>query len=215
MEFTSSLFQKYADFVGFAEGGLSKDPNDTAKKCVGNGLFHTNRGITFCTYKELAPSMGLAPTYQRFLMLTKNEANKFLYAYYKVASKGIINPITQLIFTNIAWGSGQSVVPTLARLTLRDSLGLQNIRLTGGMNDDLRKTINAQDPIKFNNALMNQRLKWLSQAKTANVHFRGWKAREDKFRKEFMSAPGPSGGGAGIIGMLALLFGAFFFLKKT
>ena len=214
LAFGDPLFVKYADFVGHAEGGLSKDPKDSARSCVPAGMYHTNRGITFCTFKAMAQSLGMSPTYQRFLSLSKEDANRFLYSYYKVASKGINNPITQLIFTNIAWGSGQSVVATTARLTLRESLGLTNVRLTGAMNDDLRRIINAQDPAKFNNALMEQRLKWLSNARTAKDHFRGWKAREDKFRREFMGGSSPSG--LNILTMLAIALGGFLlFIKKS
>lgn len=214
LSLTDPLFQKYAKFVGFAEGGLSKDPRDNARKCVPPGMYHTNRGVTFCTYKSMAQSLGLAPTYNRFLMLTKDDANKFLHAYYRGASKGITNPITQFIATNIAWGSGQSVVPIIFRATLRENMGLTNVRLTGGMNADLIKTINAQNPAKLNDELMKRRLQWLKGASTAKDHLKGWETREAQFRKEFMTDPAPSGGTPGILGLLALAVGAFFFLKK-
>jgi|688.fasta_scaffold709325_2 lysozyme family protein len=216
LAFSDPLFQRYANFTGIAEGGLSRDQEDSAKSCVGPGMYHTNRGVTFCTYKGMASTFGLAPTYQRFLMLTKEEANKFLHAYYRVAGKGIKNPVTQFIATNIAWGSGQSVVPIIFRATLRENMGLSNVRLTGGMTADLLNTINAQNPARLNDELMKRRLQWLKGARSAKKHLKGWIAREDRFRKEFMSDPAPSTPGTtGILGILAIAIGAFFFLKRS
>jgi hypothetical protein len=214
MEFDSPLFQKYAEFTGHAEGGLSSNPNDSAAKFVKKGQYHTNRGIIWPTFQTYSKVLGVAPTYINFLGLTKDQANKILHEYYKVASAGIKDPLTGLILTNIYWGSG-NVLGSHTRLALRE-MGLP-VKITGNFDQDIKATINLQDPAKFRASLMKVRKDWLTaltERRPQNkVFLKGWLAREDRFRKEFLEGQEPEKKNS--LAFLALLLGGFLFFRKN
>jgi hypothetical protein len=214
MEFTSPLFQRYATFTGHAEGGLSKNPKDSAARFVKAGQYHTNRGIIWPTFQAYAKFLGIAPTYINFLGLTKDQANKILYAYYKQASKGINDPLTGLILTNIYWGSG-NVLGSHTRLALRE-MGLP-VKITGSLDQDIKAVINQQDPAKFRNALMKVRRDFLTglaeRRPKDKVFLKGWLAREDRFKKEFLEGQEPEKKNSWP--WLALILGGFLFFRKT
>lgn len=54
------------------EGGLSRNPKDTASKdpapCSHNGVtgYHTNKGVTYTTFRSLAKPLGYEPTCENF-----------------------------------------------------------------------------------------------------------------------------------------------------
>ena len=54
---------KWGDFTRHIlrwEGKTSSDPRDTASSCYPGGI-HTNKGVTFCTFKALAGKLGITP----------------------------------------------------------------------------------------------------------------------------------------------------------
>src|SRR5574338_1164262 len=80
--------QQFKDFVKHIlswEGGLSNDPDDrSAAACVQPGQYHTNKGVTFCTFKALAPRLDISPvTYEKFIKMTDEEVGRFIYSFYK------------------------------------------------------------------------------------------------------------------------------------
>lgn len=90
------------------EGKTSSDPRDTAARCFPGGI-HTNKGITFCTFKEMAPRLGITPvTHARFLKLTDAEVARFMYEYY-LQVNGQLYPVNlALAMTEAAFMSGAS-----------------------------------------------------------------------------------------------------------
>jgi len=105
----SNSWVNYIKHVLNFEGGLSKDPQDSAAKCNTAGLYHTNKGITFCTFKANAIKLGILPvTYERFLQLTEEEAAKFLYKFYQIAKGEKLPNKLAIALTEAAWGSGNS-----------------------------------------------------------------------------------------------------------
>ena len=216
LKFDSPLFQKYAVFVGHAEGGLSKDPNDSASKYVEPGKYHTNRGVIWPTFQKYAKLIGVEPTYSNFIKLTKEQANKVLYAYYTFAANGINNEITGLILANIYWGSG-NVLGKHTRLALK-KMGLP-VALTGSLDQSIKATINLQDPAKFNRALLDVRkefLQGLAISRPANQKFlKGWLAREKRFEDEFLTATAPPAPEKkNNIALLLLFIGGFLLFTK-
>jgi lysozyme family protein len=215
LKFTDPLFQKYAAFVGHAEGGLSKNPNDSAARFVEPGQYHTNRGIIWPTFQTYAKSLGIPATYDNFIKLSKEQANQILYAYYKFASKDIQNDITGLILTNIYWGSG-NVLGRHTRLALRE-LGIP-VKITGNLDESVRRTINLQDPAKFNDALMKVRRDFLTAitiSRPANkVFLKGWLAREDRFKNEFMTGSSSPEKKNSIAWLAFAMIGGFLFFKE-
>jgi hypothetical protein len=216
LKFESPLFQRYAKFTGHAEGGLSKDPNDSASKYVEAGKYHTNRGVICPTFQKYAKLIGVEPTYSNFISLTKEQANKVLYAYYTFAANGIKNEITGLILSNIYWGSG-NVLGKHTRLALK-KMGLP-VAITGSLDQSIKATINLQDPAKFNRALLDVRkefLQGLAISRPANQKFlKGWLAREKRFEDEFLTGPTGEPEKKNNVALLALLVGGFLlFFKK-
>ena len=187
LRFEDPLFQRYAKFVGISEGGLSKDPDDPAASQVQPGQYHTNMGVTFNTFKSYAKSLGVLPAYSTFIGLTKGQADRILYAYYQDAAKGINDPITGLILTNIKWGSG-NVLGHHTRAAL-NKIGVK-VNAVGNLDDSIRRTINEQNTVKFNQALMQARREFLeSLAKRrakSQKYLKGWLNREDRFKAEFI-----------------------------
>ena len=100
------------------EGKTSSDPRDTAAKCYPGGI-HTNKGITFCTFRDLAPKLGISPvTHDRFLKLTDKEVGLFIYEFYNAVRGPELPDSVALAATEAAWGSG----PGRAFQHLRDSV---------------------------------------------------------------------------------------------
>lgn len=100
------------------EGKTSKDPRDTAASCYPGGI-HTNKGITFCTFKALAGKLGITPvTHARFLKLTDQEVGLFIYEFYNSVRGAELPDSVALAATEAAWGSG----PGRALQHLRDSV---------------------------------------------------------------------------------------------
>jgi lysozyme family protein len=112
---------KWGDFTRHIlrwEGKTSSDPRDTASSCYPGGI-HTNKGVTFCTFKTLAGKLGITPvTHSRFLKLTDQEIGRFIYEYYKTVRGSEVADSVALAMTEAAWGSG----PGRAFQHLRDSV---------------------------------------------------------------------------------------------
>ena len=89
------------------EGKTSKDPQDTASKCVNAGQIHTNKGVTYCTFKDNAERLKITPvSYERFLNLTDEDVAKFIYSFYKNVNGQNFPDSIALAMTESAWGSG-------------------------------------------------------------------------------------------------------------
>jgi lysozyme family protein len=105
LSISSPLFQAYVKHNAAAEGGKSSNPKDTAAQYVQPGQVHTNRGVTWNTYRSIASKLGLNPDYNSFLNLTKNGAVKFIYQYYLDNAKDLPDQ-TGIAVTESAWASG-------------------------------------------------------------------------------------------------------------
>lgn len=114
----SNKWGEYTRHILRWEGRTSSDPRDTAASCYPGGI-HTNKGVTFCTFKNLAPKLGISPiTHDRFLKLTDQEIGLFIYEFYKNVRGADLPDSVALAATEAAWGSG----PGRALQHLRDSV---------------------------------------------------------------------------------------------
>jgi len=105
----SDSWLKYTGHILREEGKTSKNPSDTASRCVPSGKIHTNKGVTYCTFKDRATSLGISPlTYERFLNLTDEDVAKFIYSYYKDVSGSSLPDSIALAMTEANWLSGPS-----------------------------------------------------------------------------------------------------------
>lgn len=112
----SATWGKFVDHImtwetGYANPtiaqGMTSDPDDPAARCVNPGQIHTNKGVTYCTFKSLAASLGVQPvTYERFLKLSKQDVSKFIYAYYLDIKGNQFSDKVGLSLAEAAWGSG-------------------------------------------------------------------------------------------------------------
>lgn len=119
----NSVFLRLTRHILKWEGKTSSDPRDTAAKCFPGGI-HTNKGITYCTFKELANKVGISPvTHARFLKLTNAEVNLFIYEFYKMVNGASLKPFLSIAATEAAWASGASRANAQLRETAR-ALGL-------------------------------------------------------------------------------------------
>jgi len=183
---------KWVDFVRHIlkwEGKQSKNPNDTAAKCVQPGQVHTNRGVTFCTFKALASSLGITPvTYERFLSMTDQDAAKFIYRFYQDVQGSSFPDELALAMTEAAWGSG----PNRAYTHLRDAL--KDLGRTVNTNAEARAVASKVNAKALFDKYQDRRRTFLqttlgSQAKYS-MFVKGWINRLNDFNKNFN--PGPA-----------------------
>jgi lysozyme family protein len=107
-------YKNIVSFIRKAEGGISSDPKDTASKnsspCgLRNGFpIHTNKGITWTTFKSLSSKGGYNPSCDNFLKMPDNIWLKIYKTGYWDAVKGdkIKNQAIANVFVEMAWGSG-------------------------------------------------------------------------------------------------------------
>ena len=181
---TDNKWDKFVKHILKWEGKQSKDPRDTAAKCVSAGQIHTNRGVTFCTFKTLAASLGITPvTYQRFLQLTDLEAAKFIYRFYIDVNGSALPDSIALAMTEAAWGSGSA----RAYRHLRDAL--TDLKRPVINNTQAISAANAVDTTRLFKAYQDRRKQYLqttlgSQPKYA-VFVRGWINRLNDFTQQF------------------------------
>ena len=103
----SNLWLDYTNHILKFEGKTSKNPKDTASKCVPSGQIHTIKGVTFCTFKDRASILGISPvTYERFLSLTDEDVAKFIYSYYNQVQGSKFPDSIGLFMTESGWMSG-------------------------------------------------------------------------------------------------------------
>jgi lysozyme family protein len=110
-----AVYTKIVSFIKTKEGGLSSASNDTASNNpsnCGNGSngkpYHTNKGITWSTFKGLSSKLGYSATCENFIKMPDD-------IWGKIYKEGFWNPMqgdriqNQAIantFVEMAWGSG-------------------------------------------------------------------------------------------------------------
>ena len=116
MENSSAQFQQFVKHILSFEGGLSKDPRDTAVRYAPfPGAYHTNKGVTYAAFTSLGPKIGISPVnYEKFVKLSDQEVGKFIYEYYKSINGDKLPGSVGLSVTEAAWGSGP--VPAIKQL---------------------------------------------------------------------------------------------------
>ncbi|MEI8285716.1 MAG: glycosyl hydrolase 108 family protein [Actinomycetes bacterium] len=108
MDINSAQFQQFVKHILSFEGGLSKDPRDTAVRYAPfPGAYHTNKGVTYAAFTALGPKIGITPiNYEKFIKLTDAEIAKFIYEFYKSINGPQLPGTVGLSVAEAAWGSG-------------------------------------------------------------------------------------------------------------
>lgn len=108
-------FNKIVSFIKTKEGGLSSATSDSASNNpsnCGNGSngkpYHTNKGITWSTFKGLSTKLGYSATCDNFLKMPDDIWNKIYKDGFWNPMQGdrIQNQAIANTFVEMAWGSG-------------------------------------------------------------------------------------------------------------
>ena len=203
LSITSPLFQAYVKHNASSEGGKSSNPKDTAAQYVKPGEVHTNRGVTWNTYRSIASKLGLNPDYNSFLNLTKDEAVKFIYQYYLDNAKDLPDK-TGIAVTESAWASGGS----------RGTTNLINAVNSFGKNVKSRKaaamaakTIDDKKLAIAVNLEQKKFYEFLAKDDPAqySTFLKGWKDRADRLSALILNAK-PAAGLASVFIIAAIFF---------
>jgi len=182
----TSIWQNYVSHILNFEGKTSKDPRDSASKCAPfAGAYHTNKGITYCTFKSFAKKCGIGPvTYDRFLKLSDSDVSNFLYhIYYKdMQGRYIKDPITFSLI-EIAYGSGQATAARTLQKAL-NAIGIKT-RITGRMDMETINQMRKAGIKTLFNALWNIRFDYLKSLSVWDTYKNGWTARINSFIDKF------------------------------
>lgn len=202
---SSKYWQDYTRHVLKWEGKTSSDPRDTtAARCVSPGMIHTNKGVTYCTFREMAASLGITPvTHARFLRLTDQEVARFIFRFYDNVNGSKFPDSIAVAMVEAAWLSGKQ----RAEKHLLDALAdLGQTVYTIADAQRAAKTVNEQ---KLFDAYVNRRwaylIDYLGNSPKYAVFKNGWRNRLNDFKTKYR----PGGGGA-INSLIAAFFGLFF-----
>lgn len=179
----SNNWLEYTKHVLQWEGKTSKDPQDSASKCVDAGQIHTNKGVTYCTFKENASSLNITPvTYDRFLNLSDEDVAKFIYKFYKNAGGQNLPDSIALAITEASWMSGND----RAYKHLYDALAELGQKATTKA-EAIANTSKVQEKVLFDlyQTKRRQYLEFLGKSPKYSKYLNGWLNRFKNFYSNF------------------------------
>lgn len=186
MEISSAQFQQFVKHILSFEGGLSKDPRDTAVRYAPfPGAYHTNKGVTYAAFTALGPGLGITPiNYEHFIKLTDQEVGKFIYEFYRSVSGDKLPGSVGLSVAEAAWGSGpvpaikqlQNALINLKKLPPGSADGKFGPKTLAAVQATSEKTL--YDAFwKVRRAFINS----LTAQKSYAIYEKGWNRRIDSF----------------------------------
>jgi lysozyme family protein len=181
---SSPIWLKYNKHVLKWEGKTSADPQDGAAKCVSTGMIHTNKGVTFCTFKQYAASLGITPvTHSRFLNLTDNEVARFIFKFYENIQGSQYPDSIALSLVEAHWLSGLD----RAKKTLIEALQSFNINPKSYTEAIiLSKEVQEKELFKaYNDIRYNFLVNILGNNPKYSKYKNGWKNRINDFISNF------------------------------
>jgi len=187
------MLKKLAPFIQRWEGGLSRDPKDTASKAPapwtykGVNGWHTNKGVTFATFQSLASKLNYKITPENFFFMPDDLWLKILKnGYMKPWNLEPINhlPRIQAVIITWSWGSGVGGATTRLQKFLKDETG-KNINGRNQIIQTLKNNINTFNELDWFHKLCDRRLADYKKMPTWNQHGKGWTNRLNDFRKTF------------------------------
>lgn len=181
-------------FIKKWEGGLSRALTDTASAypCpdVYDGKYgwHTNKGITWQTFKSLA-HLGYSATSKNFFEMPDDIWVKIAKeGYWKPFNLDTINhlPRIQAVIFSWAWGSGLGGAEIRLARWQRDYFKVQDNNITKHeITENFKKYVTPANELKIFNALCDRRLEDFKKMSTWNANGKGWSRRLDAFRLLF------------------------------
>lgn len=192
---STMMLSKLVPFMKKKEGGLSRDPKDTASRYPapwsynGKTGYHTNKGITYETFKSNAARFGYAPTKDNFFKMPDSIWGKILRGVY-MGSYPLedINhlPRVQAVIITWAWGSGVGGAEKRLANFQRDEMEIEDSNITRTeIVENFNKHITPLNEKEWFNKLCDRRAEDFSKMRTFPTHGRGWLNRLEEFRKLF------------------------------
>lgn len=179
--------QSIVPFIYSHEGGLSRDPSDTASAhpapwpYKGVYGYHTNKGVTYATFSYLAKKLGYADTAENFFTMPADIWGK-IYKYLawdhvagdQLKSLGIANMLADWY-----WGSGDNAIKNLQQVLNRSFK--YKLAVDGGMGKQTIAATNAVDQKKLFDLLHAEKIDYYEQIVKNNPKqekfLKGWKKR--------------------------------------
>jgi Predicted lysozyme (DUF847). len=174
-------FDLIKDFTLKKEGGLSRAKTDSASKypapCTHAGYsdWHTNKGITWQTFKTVAEKLGVKPSCEAFINMTDKTWTLISKRIYwdvwnldKFKSQGIAN----LIFQS-GYGSGIN-----GALKMWNKFFNTNFTKATELTEYLEPLIKTKaKELSMFNKMWEYRLKWLLSLPGQQANYKGWENR--------------------------------------
>lgn len=181
-------YRNIISFIKSKEGGLSSDPKDTASSnpapCGNKDGYpiHTNKGITWSTFKGLASKGGYSASCDNFINMPDSVWLKVYKAGFWDAVKGdeIKNQAIANTFVEMAWGSGVVGATSLLKEFFKKNYNktFNNIGQIVDFVNDLDRQ--GQTPELFEK-LYDFRASKYATFKSASSHLKGWLNRLNAF----------------------------------
>lgn len=190
----STKWLNYIPHVLKWEGKTSNDPGDkTAAKCIPYPKFHTNKGVTYCTFKAMAADLGITPvTYEKFVKLTDAEVAKFIYRFYTNVEGSKYPDSIAIAMVETAWLSGKQRAFKHLQEALRD-LG-KNIAVTQDSNTETVQAAASVPEQKLFDAFIARRwaylIDYLGNSPNYKKFKNGWTNRLNDFKSKYRPGAG-------------------------
>lgn len=193
MIFKDSLLNKLVPFITKWEGGLSRDPADTASShpapwsYKGKTGWHTNKGVTYATFKSAAARHGFANNAKNFFEMPD-------WIWIRILKDGFMRPWPldqidhlpriQAVIITWAWGSGNGGAERRLANFQREVMGIVDSNITKAeIVANFNKRITPLNERAWFLKLCDRREADFKTMSTWNVHGRGWINRLNDFRK--------------------------------
>lgn len=210
------------NYIKKAEGGLSRANTDTASKnpspYVYKGVtgWHTNKGIQWLVFKELAPSAGYEVNENNFLTMPDSIWGKiFKIGYWdQLKCSEYQSQAIAAAVGDWAWASGAGGARSaLMRYLKTKGIEAKNSAAIAGAFNIL---VGKDGESKVYNDLINERIRFF-KALNQPANEKGWINRMEKLRElgsSLLKDIGKSPGEIGAIALVGIGILTYFFIKK-
>ena len=181
------LPKPYLDHLLKYEGGLSSNKNDSsARKGSTSKGYHTNRGVTYSVYNNLAKSvLGKNPSEKDFENLSEADALKIANHYVKTYDiDKIKNPAIASAMHSFYWGGmGENMKKRLkdtAKNNFNIDIEFKGLKLTPESIQKINQLPDAKAN-EFFNSIVKDRREYYNTISNSEANIKGWNNRLDDF----------------------------------
>ncbi len=190
-----TMLNKLIPFIQRYEGGLSRDPKDSASSHPapwphnGQTGWHTNKGVTYMAFVAKAKRGGYAVTAKNFFEMPDHIWMSILKnGYMSAFPLEEINhlPRIQAVIISWAWGSGVKGAERRLANFQREEMGIVDSNITPDeIVKNFKKKVNTLNEKKWFLALCDRREADFRKMPTFYAHGNGWLNRLNAFRNLF------------------------------